>query len=79
MMEQSFQAMFLIPMAITISFGLLSGAFIALLVLPCLLLIGHDVRELAYMAWRGKRLPERETVTKDEIRELVPLHPDVAP
>lgn len=78
MMEQSFQARFLIPMAITISFGLMSATFIALLVLPCLLLIGHDVREFAYLLWRGERLPEREVVVDEEIRDLVPLHPDVA-
>lgn len=78
MMEQSFQARFLIPMAITISFGLMSATFIALLVLPCLLLIGHDLRETAYLLWRGEHLPEREAAVQDEIRELVPLHPDVA-
>jgi hydrophobic/amphiphilic exporter-1 (mainly G- bacteria), HAE1 family len=77
MMEQSFQARFLIPMAITISFGLMSATFIVLVVLPCLLLIGHDIRELAYVGIWGERLPEREVVVKEEIRELVPLHPDV--
>jgi hydrophobic/amphiphilic exporter-1 (mainly G- bacteria), HAE1 family len=76
MMEQSFQARFLIPMAITISFGLMSATFVALLVLPCLLLIGHDVREVAHLLWRGERLPEREIVEEEEIRELVPLHPE---
>jgi hydrophobic/amphiphilic exporter-1 (mainly G- bacteria), HAE1 family len=76
MMEQSFQARFLIPMAITISFGLMSATFVALLVLPCLLLIGHDVREVAHLLWRGERLPEREMVEEEEIRELVPLHPE---
>jgi hydrophobic/amphiphilic exporter-1 (mainly G- bacteria), HAE1 family len=79
MMEQSFQARFLIPMAITISFGLMSATFIVLVVLPSLLLIGHDIRELAYLAWRGERLPEREVAEQEEIRELSPLRPDVTP
>jgi hydrophobic/amphiphilic exporter-1 (mainly G- bacteria), HAE1 family len=78
MMEQSFQARFLIPMAITISFGLMAAMFVALLVLPCLLMIGHDIREVAYMGWRGERLPQRELVVEDEIRELTPLHPELA-
>jgi hydrophobic/amphiphilic exporter-1 (mainly G- bacteria), HAE1 family len=78
MMEQSFQARFLIPMAITISFGLMSATLIILIVLPCLLLIGHDVRDLVYLVWRGEHLPEREAVETEEIRDLVPLHPDVA-
>ncbi|MFG0325945.1 MAG: efflux RND transporter permease subunit, partial [Phycisphaerales bacterium JB037] len=39
MLEQSFQAKFLVPMAITISFGLMSATGIILIVLPCLLMI----------------------------------------
>lgn len=77
MMEQSFQARFLIPMAITISFGLMSATLIVLIVLPCLLLIGHDVRAALYYAWRGVPLPEREQVEVEDIHELVPLHPEV--
>lgn len=77
MMEQSFQARFLIPMAITISFGLLSATVILLLVLPALLLIGHDVRALAYRIWRGEELPEREHAHEEVIAELAPLHQDV--
>jgi hydrophobic/amphiphilic exporter-1 (mainly G- bacteria), HAE1 family len=78
MMEQSFQARFLIPMAITISFGLMSATFIVLVVLPCLLLIGHDIREMLYYAVWGEHLPEREIVVREEIRSLVPLHPDIS-
>jgi len=44
MFEQSFQAKFLVPMAITISYGLMSATFIMLLILPCVLLIGDDVK-----------------------------------
>ncbi len=79
MMEQSFQARFLIPMAITISFGLMSSTLLVLVVTPCLLLIGHDVHDLWHLAWTGRRLPQRETVVREEIRDLTPLHPDVAP
>ena len=39
MLEQSFQAKFLIPMAISISFGLISATVLILVVLPALLVL----------------------------------------
>jgi hydrophobic/amphiphilic exporter-1 (mainly G- bacteria), HAE1 family len=53
MLEQSFQAQFLIPMAITISFGLISSTAIILVVLPCLLVILDDAKRVARAAWTG--------------------------
>lgn len=53
MLEQSFQAQFLIPMAITISFGLLSATTLILIVLPCLLLIFQDAKRIAVGLWIG--------------------------
>jgi len=53
MMETDFQAKFLIPMAITISFGLISATFIILLALPCFLVIGRDIKAAAAWLWRG--------------------------
>jgi len=44
MFEQSFQAKFLVPMAITIAYGLISATAIMLIILPCILLIGNDVK-----------------------------------
>ncbi|MFG0251252.1 MAG: efflux RND transporter permease subunit, partial [Phycisphaerales bacterium JB038] len=54
MLEQSFQARFLIPMAITISFGLLAATALTLLLLPALLVIAHDLRRLLRIAWTGR-------------------------
>ncbi|MCA9310073.1 MAG: efflux RND transporter permease subunit, partial [Phycisphaerales bacterium] len=62
MLEQSFQARFLIPMAITISFGLIAATAVTLVVLPSLLLIGDDLRRLWRIAWSG-RLPSEEEHT----------------
>ena len=45
-LEQSFQARFLIPMAIAIAAGLLSATGLILLVLPCLILILEDLKAL---------------------------------
>lgn len=53
MLEQSFQARFLIPMAITISFGLIAATVVTLVLLPCLIAIIADVRRIARWAWTG--------------------------
>ncbi|MHA7814754.1 MAG: efflux RND transporter permease subunit [Phycisphaerales bacterium] len=59
MLETSFQAKFLIPMAITIAFGLMSATFIILLVLPSLLLIFDDITHAIRVAWTGNTELER--------------------
>jgi len=44
LLERSFQAQFLKPMAVSIAFGLLFATMLTLLVVPCLFLIGNDIR-----------------------------------
>lgn len=58
MLEQSFQAKFLIPMAIAISFGLASSAILVLTALPCFIVILDDLKAALHYLWYG--LP-RET------------------
>jgi hydrophobic/amphiphilic exporter-1 (mainly G- bacteria), HAE1 family len=53
-LEQSFQARFLIPMAISIAAGLISTTFLVLVVLPCLVLAFNDLRAAAYFLWHGR-------------------------
>jgi multidrug efflux pump subunit AcrB len=60
MLEQSFQARFLIPMAISISFGLMSATMLILLVLPCIVVIVDDVKSAAYFLWHGRSVAARE-------------------
>ncbi|MGA0285650.1 MAG: efflux RND transporter permease subunit [Phycisphaerales bacterium] len=55
MLEQSFQARFLIPMAISISFGLISATALTLVVLPAVLVIIEDAKFLSKWAWTGRR------------------------
>lgn len=43
MFETSFQAKFLIPMAVTLTFGLLFATGLTLVLVPCLNLIRHDI------------------------------------
>lgn len=57
MLEQSFQARFLIPMAITISCGLISATAVVLMVLPSIMLVGHDVAGVVRWLWFGGRIP----------------------
>lgn len=58
--EQSLQARFLIPMAITISFGLMSATVIILVILPCLLMIYDDAKRL--LQWAGSsEMEQRES------------------
>ena len=56
-LEQSFQAQFLIPMAIAIAAGLISATGLILLLLPCMMMVLDDLRRLAYLLWFGRRLP----------------------
>jgi HAE1 family hydrophobic/amphiphilic exporter-1 len=54
MLEQSMQAKFLIPMALAISFGLISATVLILLLLPALLVIGSDIQQSFSFLWNGK-------------------------
>lgn len=46
LLERSFQAQFLIPMAVSISFGLIAATLLTLLYVPALYLIVDDVRKM---------------------------------
>ena len=49
--ETSRQAQFLIPAAVSLAYGIMFATFITLLLIPMLLLVQHDLRQL----WPGKR------------------------
>ena len=61
--EKSFQAQFLIPMAISVAYGVLVGTFIILLFFPVIIVVFNDVRVYAKWLWTGKK-PEREEVER---------------
>lgn len=54
-LERSFQAKFLIPMAISIAVGLISATAVVLIVLPCFLLIFQDIKAVVHLLWYGQR------------------------
>jgi len=61
--ETSFQAQFLIPMAISVAYGVLVGTFIILLFFPVLILVFNDVRRGVKWLWTGEK-PTREEVER---------------
>ena len=53
LLEQSMQAQFLVPMAISISFGLMGATFLVLGLVPALYLLLYDVQHAAQWLWTG--------------------------
>jgi multidrug efflux pump subunit AcrB len=68
MLEQSFQAKFLIPMAISIAFGLMSATVLILLVLPCIIVIFDDIRAASFFLWHG--LPREDGSAEEAFGDL---------
>ncbi len=60
-LEKSVQAQFLIPMAISLAYGVLVGTVFILLFFPALILVANDLKMYAIWFWTGKRL-DREHV-----------------
>lgn len=65
---KSFHAQFLIPMAISVAYGLLIGSVFILYFLPSFLLIMNDIKRLGKRIWTGE-LPSREDVEPAIIQE----------
>ena len=61
--ETSFQAQFLIPMAISVAYGVLIGTFIILLFFPVFIVLFNDIRRAAKWLWTGEK-PTREDVER---------------
>ena len=58
-LEKSFQAQFLIPMAISLAYGLAFATYLTWFLLPSILLYMNDMKYYAKWLWTGKR-PVRE-------------------
>ena len=65
-METSFQAQFLIPMAISVAYGVLFGTIIILFYFPVLILYFNDIRRARWWLWRGGQ----EAPTKIEVEPI---------
>ncbi len=66
--ETSRQAQFLIPMAISVAYGLLFATFLILIVLPVMVIVLNYVRRYFYFFWNGV-YPEPEVV-EPAVREI---------
>ncbi len=69
--EKSLQAQFLIPMAISVSFGLLAATVILLVLLPALLVLLNRTRVYAQYAWNGEKPLPKEVEPGYRERESV--------
>ncbi len=72
--EKSFQAQFLVPMAISVAFGVLFSTIILLLYFPSLILYFNDIRRARWWLWTGGKIPpsrmEVEPFTKLRNRQI---------
>jgi len=66
--ETSRQAQFLIPMAISIAYGIAIATFLTLVMLPMMLSLSNSAKVYAVWLWEGKR-PSNESVER-AIKEL---------
>lgn len=62
-LEKSFQAQFLIPMAISVAYGIFFGTFIILLFFPVLIVFFNEVRVASWWLWTGSK-PLNEEVER---------------
>lgn len=69
MLEKSLQAQFLIPMAISVSFGLLAATIVILLMLPILLILLNRFRVYRDYLWNAQKPAYREV--EPAYREVV--------
>jgi len=53
MFETSIQAQFLIPMAISLGFGILFATAITLILIPCIYMIGEEIKGSFIKAWKS--------------------------
>ena len=65
MLEPSFQARFLVPMAISITWGLASATLLTLLLLPAILVIVDDLVAALHWLWFGMDRPTRAGLRPD--------------
>ena len=73
-LETSFQSQFLIPMAISVAFGVLFGTILLLFYFPSLILYFNDIRRARWWLWRGGKTPPKrmdvEPFTKLQKRQI---------
>lgn len=68
-LEPSFQAQFLVPMAISVAYGVLFGTVFILMFFPLLILLFNDIRKAFKWLWTGvKPMPEEVEPTLMDLK-----------
>ncbi|GAB7088104.1 efflux RND transporter permease subunit [Marinifilum fragile] len=63
-LENSFQAQFLIPMAVALAYGVFIGTLFILTFFPVLILVLNDLRRFVKSVWEGREVSAREVEPK---------------
>ena len=74
-LETSFQAQFLIPMAISLAYGVLFGTFFILFFFPVMILCFNDIR--VYLIWYFRMI--MDAFSAENLRDLKPAKEEVEP
>jgi multidrug efflux pump subunit AcrB len=72
LLDRSLQAQFLIPMAVSLAFGVLFATTVTLYLVPCSLLLGEDARRAARSFWQWYTLPLRRGTAAEATRGTAP-------
>ncbi len=73
MLERSLQAQFVIPMAISIAFGVLFASVLTLFLIPCFFMIVNDLRRNIYYLWNGEWLKREELEPRAKTHSTEPI------
>ena len=74
LLEKSFQAQMLIPMAISLGFGVLFSTLITLLMIPAIYVIADDLIQLSGVVGRWRQQTKIDSPTRP--RQPLPTAPD---
>jgi multidrug efflux pump subunit AcrB len=75
-LEKSFQAQFLIPMAISVAYGITLATILTLIMLPVFLSAWNNIKRFGWFVWDAGEMPSAESVEpaiiemKSELEEL---------
>ena len=69
-LEESFQAQFLIPMAISVAYGVLFGTIILLVYFPPLILYFNDIQRTKKWIWEGGKTPPSWSEVEPVIKNI---------
>ena len=74
--EKSFQAQFLLPMAISVAYGIAIATILTLIMLPVFLSAWNNIKRFGWFVWDAGEMPSAESVEpaiiemKSELEEL---------